>query len=342
MRLSFYILILFTSSLVRGQDLDNLKNEVDRILEFDYNLNFEEEEGLWIAVIDEDSTFIYSIGNISNDSLQHFQVGSISKLFTAEIALNSLRNHTINPSAKLSDHLNLNPAYKDITIDQLFTHRSSLPKDPYFFGRYNKNPDNPYESYPDQLIIPELNRYSNYYQPKKLNEFNYGNLNYALLGILAENLEQKDYCELVYETYADKYPSIQCSDNADKLAYGFDKPGLPGLPWTFPGFASSEGLSMNIVDLTKYIRQEMSKPSNFEPIKISKSLSLEAPWYVIKQKRNKKIYSFSGTTSIHSVFVCLNKENKTAVVMMRNSGKGILHLPLSILSMVDDSKKKNK
>ena len=342
MRLSYIILLSVFSTLANGQDIDNLKNEVEKILEFDYYLNFEEDEGLWIGVIDEDSTFFFSVGNISHDSLTNFQVGSISKLFTAEMAFASLKKENIIFTENITNRLELNAAFDQITIDQLFTHRSNLPKDPYFFGKHNNNPDNPYESYSDNIIISELNRYSHLYNPEKKNTFNYGHLNYALLGLMIENIEKQDYCELIKSNYSKDYPSIQCSDQADSLSIGFDKAGISGKPWSFAGFASSEGLSMNIVDLTNYMRTIFNKDSEFEPIKISKSLSFEAPWYVINQKRNKKVYSFSGTTSIHSVFVCLNKENQTAVVMMRNSGKGILHLPLTILSMVDDTKKNNK
>ena len=325
-----------------AQDLANLKNEVEKILEFDYSLHFEEGEGLWLGVIDGDSTFIFKVGNMIHDSLINFQVGSVSKIFTAELINAALTKKNLSTSDKISNHLELHKEYGEITFDQLITHRSNLPKDPYFFGRHNKNPDNPYESYPDSLIVPELNRYSELYQPENLNEFNYGNLNYALLGLLTERIEEKDYCELIKEKYQAQFPSIRCSDRADSLSFGFDKAGQLGYPWDFPGFAPSEGLSMNVIDLTNYVRSEFEKQSEFESIKISKNLYHEAPWYIIKQKRNREIYSFSGTTSIHSVFVCMNKENKTAVVMMRNSGKGILHLPLTILSMVDDTKKKNK
>lgn len=342
MRLTFFLLCTLSFSMAFGQDKTNLKTEVEKILELDYHLEFEEDEGLWIGVIDGDSTFIFSIGNINTDSLINFQVGSISKLFTAELTSNSLKKNSISTSDHITNYLDLTAPFNQITIEQLLTHQSNLPKDPYFFGKHNNNPDNPYESYNDDIIISELNRYSDLYKKPEKPLFNYGNLNYALLGLMIESIEQKNYCQIVEDTFSESLPSIMCSDLTDSLQLGFDNTGILGLPWNFPGFASSEGLSMNIIDMTNYMRTVFEKEAESESIKISRSLTFEAPWYVINKKRNKKIYSFSGTTSIHSTFVCLNKENKTAVVMMRNSGKGILHLPLAVLSMVDDSKKKNK
>jgi len=342
MHFSHIIIFLLVSCFTYGQSKDNLINEVDKLIEFNYELDFEEKEGLWVGVIDEDSTFIFSIGNIDQDSLSNFQIGSISKIFTGKLLQESLKNNKANPEDKVIDFLALHPNYNKITIKQLLNHQSGLPKDPYFFGKHNKNPDNPYESYPDELIIPQLNQYSNYYHVNQANDFNYGHLNYALLGLLLEGLEEKTYCKLIEEGYGSKYQSIQCSEQSRVLTEGYSKTGQLGQPWTFPGFEASEGLSMNIVDLVNFIRSEFEVKAKDEAIEISKHLSFEAPWYILSQKRNRKIHSFSGTTSIHSVFVCYNKENKTAVVMMRNSGKGILNLPLDILSMVDDSRRKNK
>ncbi len=344
MHLNYLLLFsLFFCGTLSGQDLSNLKHEVEKMIEFEYDLDIEEEEGLWIGVIDGDSTFIFSIGNMLADSLIEFQLGSVSKVFTYQIVRQELAKNGIAFQNKIQNYLGLTEAYSQITFNQLISHQSNLPREPYFFGKRSTNPENPYELYTDGLIVPELNKYSSYYDQRKEMNFSYGHLNYALLGLAIESISEKTYCELVKEKYEYLYPSIQCSDQAKNLINGYDKSGFQTSAWVFPGFASSEGLSANILDLTYFVRWEMKKPkSNLEKIKISKNLSFQAPWYVLSPRRSENIYSFSGTTSIHSVFVCFDKENETAVVMMRNSGKGILHLPLAILNMVNTSKAKSK
>ena len=326
-----------------GQDLHNLQHEVDKIIEFEYDLQLEDKEGLWIGVIDGDSTFVFKIGNIEEDSLAEFQLGSVSKIFTYKILQQQLIEQGISEQTMITELISLQEHYNNISLQDLSNHKSNLPKDPYYFGKRSTNPGNPYENYPNELIVPELNKYSDLYTADKDPSFNYGHLNYALLGLVTESITDKTYCDQIEEEFSANYPSIKCSDTSNNLILGFDKSGYPALPWTFPGFESSEGLSANILDLTKFIKAELQeKQSENESIKVSKQLSFQAPWYILKLKRSQKIHSFSGTTGTHSVFVCFDKNTETAVVMMRNSGKGILHLPLSILEMVKSSKAQSK
>lgn len=342
-RLLFLLSTLMLTLNLCAQDLENLKQEVEKIIEFDYELTLDEGEGFWIGVIDGDSTFIFKIGNITADSLAEFQLGGLSKILTYRSFENIVEKNEIDMNSKVIDYLDLNAAYQNISLINLVEHKSQLPKEPYFFGKRSTNPDNPYESYPDELIIPELNKYSNLYPVGKENEFAYGHLNYAIVALVMESISEESYCRQIESEYNSIYPSVMCSDLSRNLTWGLDKAGLPVLPWSFPSFAASEGLSANIMDLTDFVSNELIIANdNSEIIKISKHLSFIAPWYVLKLKRSQKIYSFSGTTSAHSVFVCFDKNSETAVVMMRNSGKGILHLPLTILDMVSSSKAKSK
>lgn len=345
MKLTLIILLstLFCSFDLNAQDLENLKDEVEKIIEFDYELSLEKGEGIWIGVIDSDSTFIFKTGNIDGDSLVEFQLGSLSKIFTYRSLEKILLQNEVDNNSKITDFIELDTVYQYISIQDLIDHKSMLPKEPYFFGKRSDNPDNPYESYPRELIIPELNKYSNLYPNGKEKYFAYGHLNYAILSSVMEEINQKPFCKIIETDYSLLYPSVKCSDLSTNLIQGFDKAGYPILPWTFPGFEASEGLSANIIDLTDFIRSELTRQDDDSELsKMSKHLSHKAPWYQLSLKRSEKTYSFSGTTSAHSVFVCFDKKSETAVVMMRNSGKGILHLPLAILEMVKSSKAKSK
>lgn len=344
--MKIYILLLisflFCNVSTQAQDLASLKHEVDQMIKFDYDMDLQEGEGLWIGVIDGDSTFIFKLGNIEEDSLAEFQLGSVSKIFTYNILKKQMLENNVQAESALPLFIELDESYESISIQDLLDHKSGLPKDPYFFGRRSTNPENPYENYPDSIIAEQLNVHSKLFPADNDFDFAYGHLNYALAGIVSESLTQKSYCDLVDESYAQKYPSLKCSDQSTKLIAGLDKSNYPAQPWVFPGFAASTGLSSNIIDLTNYIRTELyANTSDNTYTKISRQLSFQAPWYIVTIKKHQT-YSFSGTTSTHSVFVCFDKESESAVVMMRNSGKGILHLPLTILDMVKSSKAKSK
>ncbi len=343
-RFLYIVFVLFLCiQYVAAQDLDNLKEEVEKIIEYDYELQLDEAEGFWIGVIDSDSSFIFKIGNIEADSLAEFQLGSLTKIFTYRSFEKLIDENEINTETKLTQYLELNEDYKSIALVDLLNHTSGLPKEPYFFGKRSTNPDNPYESYPKEILVSELNNYSNFYSESRKGEFAYGHLNYALIGSIMEDITNTSYCDLIEQDYGVEYPSLTCSQASSNLVLGFDKSGYPVLPWQFPSFESSEGLSANIIDLTNYIRTELDHDEETsQTYQASKYLDFQTPWYILNTKRSKKTHSFSGTTSGHSVFVCFDKKSKTAVVMMRNSGKGILHLPLTILEMVKNSKAKSK
>lgn len=345
--MKYYIIILFTAITfahnVQAQDLHNLKEEVEKLVELDYELQLDEAEGFWIGVIDSDSTFIFKIGNLEADSLAQFQLGSISKVFTYRSFEKLITKHDVSREDALSQYLDFNKDYQTISLEDLSNHTSGLPKEPFFFGKRSTNPDNPYESYPKEIIVDELNNHSNLYSATRHGEFTYGHLNYALLGLTMEVIANEDYCDILEKDYLASFPSLICSDRASSLVLGFDKAGYPILPWQFPSFESSEGLSSNIIDLTNFVRGELNKSEDNSKIyEASKYLDYQAPWYVLNTKRSQKTHSFSGTTSGHSVFICFDKNSETAVVMMRNSGKGILHLPMAILEMVKSSKAKSK
>lgn len=311
-------------------------------MHYEYDIEFEAKEGMWIGVIDEDSTFVFQIGNIEVDSLAIFQLGSLSKVFTHKLVSELSQKYHVNGKTKITELIGLDStAFKSISINDLLTHKSGLPKHPYFMGRLNKNPNNPYSEYPDEILVSELNSYSDRYASQMKTGHHYSHLNSALLGLSVQSINSKDYCQSIEDTFGSTYASLMCSDKAS-LTYGYNSFGKIGEPWTFPGFAASEGLSANIIDLLSFVRYEMETSQEGESIEINKNLKFQAPWYITKGEKKDLIYNFSGRTDIHSSYICFNPIRNTAVVLLRNSGKGIQGLPHSLLHLITYGKKKNK
>jgi len=339
------LLILILSTLftipVIGQSQSNLVEELNKILLYEYDVEFEDKEGIWIGVIDEDSTFIFSIGNIELDSLSVFQLGSLSKVFTHQLISELTQKAGVSPDTSITAFIELDESFENITLNDLMSHQSGLPKHPYFMGRLNNNPNNPYSDYPDEILLDEMNNYTRRYMKQIKKDHLYSHLNAALLGLIAQQIGSADYCELIEDEFQDKFPSLQCSDTAP-ITYGYNNLGQLGKPWTFPGFASSEGLASNLIDLISFVKSEMIKPQSGSEIIINKELKFQAPWYVTSGEKKDLIYNFSGRTDIHSSYLCFNPNKKTGVVLLRNSGKGIQGIPHSLLHLISYGKKKNK
>ncbi len=323
--------------MIHAQNIDNLKKEIEKICFYDTEIDFQENDGMMISVIDGDSTYIFPFGNYNQSDSSSFQLGSISKLFSYELAESLIPNFGIS----ITEFLELDNEYAHITVNDLVKHTSGLPKDPFFFGRIANSASNPYLDYKDEYIVPELNKYKNYYSKDSYGKFFFSHLNYALLGLILEKKVEKNFHKIVEDEF--NYESLKHSDQDTMLATGYAKTGKQTSPWNFNGFAASIGLSMNIFDLTQFVKEQMnqnSKPG--KAMKVQKSIYFDTPWYFVQRTKREKTYAFSGTTGTHSAFVCFDKEKKTGVVILRNSAEVLQSFALLILSMVNDSNKKRK
>lgn len=337
-----FILSLLLPCSIYAQGQTNLFEELQKVMHYEYNMKFEEKEGIWVGVIDGDSTFVFSIGNIEADSLAIFQLGSLTKVFTHKLVSKLSKEKNLDSETKITDLIELDSStFSSISINDLLTHQSGLPKHPYFMGRLNKNPNNPYSEYPDDILVNEMNSYSARYKSHMNSDHHYSHLNSALLGLSVHSINSMSFCQSIENMLAQNYPSLSCSDES-KLTYGYNGLGEIGEPWLFPGFAASEGLAANILDLLAFVRSEIERPQEGEVININKGLKFQAPWYITKGEKKDLVYNFSGRTDIHSSYICFNPNKKTGVVLLRNSGKGVEGLPHSLLHLITYGKKKNK
>ncbi|MCO5231749.1 MAG: beta-lactamase family protein [Chitinophagales bacterium] len=128
---------------------------------------------------------------ITNDSLDInsvFQIASVSKTFTAMAIMSLVEKGKINLHQKLGDFF-IDFPYKDITVEDLLTHRSGLPN---YLSVTEKDwsKDGPKTN-------KELLKYFKEKQPKPLGKpnrsFSYNNSNYALLALIIEQVSGMPY-----------------------------------------------------------------------------------------------------------------------------------------------------
>jgi len=134
---------------------------------------------------------IYNKGHveyISNSGMfqNAFQIGSISKVFTAfaiMIAINEGKISLRNTIQDFFPDIIMNEDIATISITELLTHTSGLPSIPAMFLDIMKdNESNPYESLKPQDII----LYFESKQPINQKEYHYSNFGFGLLSIIIE------------------------------------------------------------------------------------------------------------------------------------------------------------
>ena len=160
------------------------------------------------ALVAEDGRVIYKQGfglanmewGVPNATDTRFRLGSITKQFTAALALQLVEQGKLKLDAKVSDYL---PDYRRdtgqrVTIHHLLTHTSGIPSytgQPGFFQNVSRNP---------YKVDEFVKRYASgdlEFEPGA--KFSYNNSGYFLLGAIVEKVTGKPYEQVLKENILD-------------------------------------------------------------------------------------------------------------------------------------------
>jgi len=140
----------------------------------------------------------YGYKNISTHSFNSektiFQVGSITKQFTAAIILQLQEKNKLSVKDNLSKYISDYPNGEKITIENLLTHTSGIfnyTNDETFMKTASGKPISP-----EHLIDLFKNKPLNFQPGEK---YNYSNSNYVLLGYIIEKITGRSYFDVVRE-----------------------------------------------------------------------------------------------------------------------------------------------
>jgi len=348
---------LLSTYVVKAQ-LSELRAEIDKIIKYDTDLEIDDNPGFIISVLDEDSLYHLPYGKIYSDHSDSpsaddiYEIGSITKSFTALLTLELHEQGLINLTDAVNHHMHpnhQNPRLDYISIHDLLTHQSGLPKRPDLIGRKMRNATCPYQYYDKHDLL----RFYSSYVPQNKTEFQYSHTNYGLLEIILENAtgESIDHLLRQYifeplsmtDTYID-WPK----ENKESITPGYDKASRLTEAWKYGSHSASEGCKSSANDLTIFVNHyinvkehSLGKVMNQSlevqvPKSISKSISTAYGWQIYTRKKNGyPIYTYTGRTSGHNAFIAFVKETKTAVILLSNSVLGTEDLGLQILRMIN-------
>ncbi|MGB1206885.1 MAG: serine hydrolase domain-containing protein [Chitinophagales bacterium] len=319
--------------------------------------------GLVIGIIDGQTTYEYAYGQLSekNNTKPNqntvFQIGSISKVFTSTILMGMVQDSIVQLHDAITDFLpdslaQQNPWLQNITLAQLVTHTSGLPKTPYNISMTIIDKENPYANYQ----IQDLYRFLGTYRPivvkkkKKHTPFAYSNLGMGLLGHLLENAAASSFDSLLYE-YINaplklENTSLSLSKKQqEKLAIGHYFSGRTINELTYKTLYSSEGLYSSLNDMIKFIKANLfiDNPNNiFElthtPLYDTQMrwVKMAYGWFVISKDRKKMptVITHSGRTGGYSNYIAFDKERQIGIVVMSNSAHRIDDIGIEIFEIL--------
>lgn len=224
-----------------------------------------------IKLPEEDNPRNYIIGyyylsgkkKITSDTL--FQIGSITKTFTASIIFKLIEEYQLNLNDELTRWLPQYPRWKNVTVNDLLRHTSGVSN--YSHG---KEFDSVLRSNPNKYFsLSELANLAydqgDISRPGK--KYNYTNTDYILLGMISEKVTKKSL-QQIFDNYLHQYhltntfytPSGYPHHIINKIAHGYDRGGTFKFNEDVTFVSTSSGQSAGAIistpnDLIKWLNQ---------------------------------------------------------------------------------------
>jgi len=289
--------------------------------------------GIFIGVLNNNERIFYNAGyavpdtKTVFDSATIFEIGSITKTFTAYILMHVLKEKGISDSSSIIKYLpgpvQKNKALDKISFLSLMNHTSGLPRLPENLD-LNTNMMAPYDDYTAALLYECLEKVV----PAPNGQSSYSNLGMGLAGVLAERISGKNYATLLEEYIMRPFkivtPLETTATNKSQGYFGSDKSDF----WHAAALAPAGGIKSSAQEILSYL-QYMSSPADssaaaiigklLEPTAtLAPKVSVCRAWHTSEEKDKPVIYWHNGGTYGFSTFAAFVKGQKKGVIVVVN------------------------
>lgn len=341
MKYIYCLLFTFISTNLIGQVIsEELEHEIERRVQLEINPSF----SIGVLLPDGTSEFYgygyFDEGKHYPDSLTLYEIGSVTKTFTAQLAGIYLKDALNTPlSAFFSDIEN--PKLDRMTPADLRNHIAGVPRLSDQFSPENWS--DPFNGYSNDILHGELQDLN----ADTASAWSYSNFGYGILGRAIELRSGKPYDDLMGglldETGMDNtYLSVPNDKNqmmAEPTNYG-----SPNSNWHFTGPSRyAGGLVSNIKDLLNYLKFQKENNPLFSSDSLQGLIQTGVPnlgkdklfyrdgWFVLKPDSTTNILLHNGGTGGFISFIGFNKSTNVGVVVLSNSVNLVDDIGIKIL-----------
>lgn len=326
----FFFTIVISFSTLYAQSGIELKREIEKAMVYEVDIDTAKMTGWVIGCIDNDSSWIFGYGRMAKDRpLQPdastiFEIGGVTKAFTASVLQLMIHQGVLRPDTIINAYLTPEQHFlvgNHITLLQLMTHTSGLPKLPDGFGTGEKDKDQPYADYTEGRLFDYLKSIDT--TDIKTGKYLYSHLNHAILEKIITNYGGEKALKQ-FEEKLDKDPQYYIQ--------GYNPAQIPVPNWQFrETFEYSLGMKANMKMMLDFIKINLAiKDTSYSAIlrggqnpifktDIDKKTSIGRAWHVYQYKKRPVVCLQTGSTNGQSTFVAFVPETKTGVVIMANS-----------------------
>ncbi len=332
--LTALVLIVFCIVLVLGGMMIYGKIQMGKIPELsfhealEYTTQNNPDAVITVGII-KDGKSSYTVygadGKVIADAEYTYEIGSITKTFTASLINKALKEGKISLEDTIDKYLNL-PANKNYpTIKELLTHTSGY-KGWYFetpmISNFFKGRNDYYRISKDMIIkkAESLDMQKNSYGYK------YSNFGYAVLGLVLESVYKSDYTALL-----NSFVKTELNLNSTRISVQSGELGKYMAWKSDDGYIPAGAMTSDISDMLSYAQMNLEKNPYLADTHTSlKRVDASTDDYKLMDinideigmawaidKENGIIWHAGGTDNYNS-YLAFNLENKTAVVILSN------------------------
>ncbi|NOZ51976.1 MAG: beta-lactamase family protein [Gammaproteobacteria bacterium] len=289
------------------------------------------------------------------DASSIFQLGSISKLFTAALLQILADEEVVDKDATLEvligSTIALSAQAKQVTLRQLATHTSGFPRVPKVLmtklikqvGKKHLMID-PYSYLSTEDIFAYLAETQGIGKPGK---FAYSNYGMGLLGHVLEIITHKDLgllaAEKIFKPLGMRNTSISLTpDMQQRLVQGYTAKGKATPLWTFSALGGAGAFSSTASDMMAFLRANIEDSSplfqSFKKMHHAQTNGYTGIGWIQagiidKFLGNQSIVWHNGMVGGYASYLCVDIKNKSGVVILSSiaidpamMGKMIVHL----------------
>ena len=364
----------YVGSAALSNDANNIyaefKVNVDEVIQplIDTNKNV----GVSVGIIRGEDTAFFGYGRVNIDSNRQpdgdtiYEIGSITKVFTALLLANTAEDGFVNLTDPVQEFLPASiqmPVCDDteITLIDLVSHMSGLPRIPSNLNNFKDYLSldfvkNPYASYTPQRLYAFLSKHT--LKTKPGTECSYSNLGMGLLGhILARN-QRKTYEDMVVSRICNPLAMndtrITLSpEQESRLAQGYQGVftisslclSFPASNWDFHTLSGAGALRSTVNDLLKFLsanagitQTPLSSAMETTQVvrhKIKPTMSIAMGWHIQDSNYpDNSIVWHNGGTGGYRSYMGFNKKGQVGVVILSNSTSSVDEAGVRILRIL--------
>jgi len=257
-----------------------------------------------------------------------FEIGSITKVFTATLLANFASKKEIN----LTDNINKNLDYElasneKISWLNLANHTAGLPRLPSNLNLLAIDPQNPYKNYGEKELVEYLSKKMELEQ-KPNEKYAYSNLSAGLISYLLTKQFDTTYEALLSQHIFSKYDMNHSTTNRkvaeNQLIQGLDFSGQPTANWDMNILEGAGAILSTAEDLSKFALAHFDKANKEltltrqSTFSINENMDIGLGWHLLKKQATTTWYWHNGGTGGYTSSITLDPKNKNAVIILSN------------------------